>query len=400
MTDSKTDGTHNLAGITELEAALVTVEMKLDAAFATAGHEASSSREGEGLILEQGLDLIYDTFGSVIPYDRIGLAIVEDDGEVLRSRWARSEANSLTMGSGHAAPLDDSEIQNILRGGEPLIVNDLEGYLRTHDSQLTRTLTEEGMRSSLTCPLIAAGKPVGLMVFSSTEVDAYTEEHRKLFGHIASHVTTILERSRLYERLIELNWQLRVARDALEFQATHDGLTRLWNRSAIFDVAAQELDRAQRQGRPITIVMCDIDHFKKVNDEHGHMIGDAVLQTVSDRLAGALRSYETVGRYGGEEFLITLYDCDAEGAPFALERMREAVGGEGIETNAGTIELTISLGAAVGEGDDMDLDELVHAADEALYEAKEAGRNRHVVRVVGSKAPTLSAPDATGSTTS
>jgi len=107
-----------------------------------------------------------------------------------------------------------------------------------------------------------------------------------------------------------------------------------------------------------------------------------------------------VGRYGGEEFLITLYVCDAEGAPFVLERMREAVGGEGIETNAGTIELTISLGAAVGEGDDIDLDELVRTADEALYEAKEAGRNRHVVRVVGSEAPTVSATDATRSTAS
>ncbi len=399
MTDSKTDGIHTLAGVTELEAALVTVEMTLDTTFAAAGHEASTSQEGAGLILEQVLDLIYDTFGSVIPYDRIGLSIVEDDGEVMRSRWARSEAGSLTMGSGHSAPLDDAEIQNVLRGGEPMIVNDLEGYLQDHaQSQPARILTEEGMRSSLTCPLMAAGKPVGLMVFSSTETNAYTEEHRKLFAHIAAHVTTILERSRLYERLIELNWQLRVARDALEYQATHDGLTRLWNRSAIFDVAAQELDRAQRQGRPITIVMCDIDHFKEVNDAHGHMIGDAVLQAVSDRLAAALRSYETVGRYGGEEFLITLYDCDAEGAPFALERMREAVGGEGIKTDAGTIELTISLGAAVGEGDDIDLDELVRTADEALYEAKEAGRNRHVVRVVGSKAPAMSAPDATRST--
>ena len=101
MTTSVPDDIHNLAGIAELEAALVTVEMKLDATFATAGHEASTSKEGAGLILEQVLDLIYDTFGSVIPYDRIGLAIVEDDGEVLRSRWARSEANSLTMGSGH-----------------------------------------------------------------------------------------------------------------------------------------------------------------------------------------------------------------------------------------------------------------------------------------------------------
>lgn len=387
MTDSKSDDIHNLAGTTELEAALVTVEMKLDATFEAAEHGAGTSEEGAGLILEQVLDLIYDTFDPVIPYDRIGLAIVEDDGEVMRSRWARSEADSLTMGSGHVAPLDDSVVQDILHGGEAMIVNDLEDYLKEHaHSEPTRILTEEGMRSSLTCPLMAAGKPVGLMVFSSTEVNKYTGEHRKLFGHIAAHVTAILERSRLYERLIELNWQLRVARDALEHQATHDGLTRLLNRGAILKVAEQELDRARRQSRPITIVMSDIDHFKEVNDAHGHMIGDAVLQTVADRLAAALRSYETVGRYGGEEFLIALYDCGADEAPFALERMREAVGDKSIETDAGTIELTMSLGAAVGEGKDTDLDELIRAADAALYEAKEAGRNRHVVRVVENKA--------------
>lgn len=387
MTESKPDDIHSPTGVSELEAALVTVELKLDATFEAAEHEAGTREEGAGLILERVLDLIYDTFSPVIPYDRIGLAIVEDDGEVMRSRWARSEADSLTIGSGHVAPLDDSVVQDILRGGEAMIVNDLEDYLQEHaHSEPTRVLTEQGMRSSLTCPLMTAGKPVGLMVFSSTEIDAYTEEHRTLFEHIASHVAAILERSRLYERLVELNWQLRVARDALEHQATHDGLTRLLNRGAIFEVAEQELDRARRQGRPITIVMSDIDHFKQINDTHGHMVGDAVLQTVADRLAAALRSYETVGRYGGEEFLITLYDCGADDAPFALERMREAVGGKSIETDAGPIELTISLGAAVGIGEDVNLDELIRAADEALYEAKEAGRNRHVVRVVENKA--------------
>jgi len=383
MSDPKSDDVHDLTGATALEKALVTVELKLDETFEAAERETTTSDEGAGLILEQVLDLIYDTFGSVIPYDRVGLAIVEEDGAVMRSRWARSEADSLTMGSGYAAPLEDTVVQDILSAGEPVIVNDLESYLQEHaESEPTRLMVDEGMRSSLTCPLSAAGKPIGMMVFSSTQADAYTDEHKTIFGHLAAHVAAILERSRLYERLIELNWQLRVARDALEYQATHDGLTRLWNRRAILDAAEQEMDRARRQERPITIVMCDIDHFKQVNDTHGHLTGDAVLQVVADRLAASLRSYESVGRYGGEEFLITLYDCGAENAPSAMERLRKAVGDEPIETDKGPIDISISLGGAVGDGADAKLDEFIRLADKAMYEAKEAGRDRYAVRVV------------------
>ena len=131
--------------------------------------------------------------------------------------------------------------------------------------------------------------------------------------------------------------------------------------------------------------MSDIDRFKRVNDTYGHLAGDAVLQAVANRLAATLRSYETVGRYGGEEFLITLYDCGPDDAPFAMERLRQAVGSEGIETDEGTIEVSISLGGAVGNGDAAKLDEFIRVADEAMYEAKEAGGNGYAVRVLESK---------------
>jgi diguanylate cyclase (GGDEF)-like protein len=372
-------------GAGDLEEALATIEAELDDVFEAA--ERPGGDDGAGLILEKLLDLIYENFSEQIPYDRIGLAIVEDDGGVVRSRWARSEAETLTLGSGRVAPLDDAVVREILSLGEPLIVNDLQAYLEEHDSEPARFIVEEGMRSSLACPLAAGDKPIGLMVFSSAQANAYDEEHKRSFGEVAAQVAAILERSRLYERLGELNWQLRVARDALAYQSAHDGLTRLLNRAAILDVAAQEMDRARRQDKPITIVMCDIDHFKRVNDEHGHLVGDAVLQEVANRLATALRSYETVGRYGGEEFLITLYDCGPDGAQHALERLRTAVGNEGIDTEAGVVQVSISLGAAVGSGDDTDVDAFVRIADEALYDAKEAGRDRHSVRLVETPEP-------------
>jgi len=290
MSDTNSSGTHEVAGTTELENALITVERKLDETFEAAERQALADEEaGAGLVLEQVLDLIYDTFGSVIPYDRIGVATVEDDGKIVRSRWARSEADSLTMGTGYAAPLEDEAVQTILGSGEPLMVNDLEAYLEEHPgSQATRDIIEDGMRSSLTCPLASGGKPTGMMVFSSAERNVYTDKHRGIFKHIAAHIAAILERSRMFEKLIELNWQLRVASDALKYQASHDGLTKLWNRTAILEIIDREMARAHRQKKPMTIVMCDIDNFKGINDTHGHAIGDVVLQAVAGRLAETL----------------------------------------------------------------------------------------------------------------
>ncbi len=356
MSDTNSDEMQEIEAATELENALTTVERKLDETFEAAERQALTDDEADaGLVLKQVLDLIYDTFGGVIPYDRIGVTIVEED----------------------------EAVQTILGSGEPLIVSDLEAYLEEHpESQPTRDMIEEGMRSSLTCPLVSGSKPTGTMVFSSKEPDAYTDRHRDIFTHIAGHVAAILERSRMYEKLSDLNWQLRVASDALEYQATHDSLTRLWNRTAVLEIIDREMGRARRQKKAITIVMCDIDNFKSINDTHGHATGDVVLQAVASRLSEALRAYETVGRYGGEEFLITLSDCDADGASHAMERLRTAVDGEKVETGKGTIPVTISLGGAVSPAGDADPGELVRVADEALYAAKGAGSNGHELRVV------------------
>ena len=129
MSDPQPNEIPDVKDSTELEKALITLELKLDETFEAAEHRANTDDEGSGLIIEQVLDLIYDTFSSVIPYDRVGMAIVENDGELMHSRWARSEADSLTMGSGHAAPLSDTTVRTILDAGEPLIINDLKAYL-------------------------------------------------------------------------------------------------------------------------------------------------------------------------------------------------------------------------------------------------------------------------------
>ena len=196
----------------------------------------------------------------------------------------------------------------------------------------------------------------------------------------------ILEKSRLYQQVIELNQQLLDVQGALEHQATHDVLTEVWNRRAILKVLEKELARSQREQRPLSVVMTDIDHFKALNDTHGHQVGDAVLHEVANRLSSALRSAESVGRYGGEEFLIVLYPCGESSAWKLMERLREHVGAKAILVEGEEIKTTISLGAAVGfDTVKIEAGSLVRVADKALYRAKNNGRNRSEISFLPAK---------------
>jgi len=163
--------------------------------------------------------------------------------------------------------------------------------------------------------------------------------------------------------------------EALRFQATHDALTGVWNRAAIFDILKRELSRAEADGTLVGLLMADLDHFKSINDNHGHPAGDAVLQAAAQRLGQSVREYDSVGRYGGEEFIVALVGCDAAATLKQAERIRARICAEPVKASAVTVEVTISLGGA-SSSDFKSLEALVHAADAALYRAKRNGRNR------------------------
>ena len=183
----------------------------------------------------------------------------------------------------------------------------------------------------------------------------------------------------------ELRVRIRAGRrildlqDALRQQATHDGLTGLLNRNSILGKLAEEVSRCQRQCEPVAVLMADLDRFKSVNDTYGHLAGDAVLREAARRLKAASRSYDAVGRYGGEEFLIVLPGCDASDARRHSERLREAIAGAPFPIEGGMLSVTCSFGLA-GTGSSP-ASRLVRSADEALYQAKSEGRNRIVVHV-------------------
>jgi len=184
-------------------------------------------------------------------------------------------------------------------------------------------------------------------------------------------------RLRAGRRIIELQSELIEAREVLREQATHDPLTGLWNHTEILRILRRQLSRAEREGGDVSVIMADLDHFKKVNDNHGHMAGDTVLRLVSRRMLSQVRDYDYIGRYGGEEFLLVLPGCDRESAAELGERIRLSICGECMDIPDGMVPVTISLGVATHRcGKKCDVDALVRAADEALYRAKKNGRNR------------------------
>jgi two-component system cell cycle response regulator len=192
-------------------------------------------------------------------------------------------------------------------------------------------------------------------------------------------VDELRARVRAGKRILDLQAALIHAKDELQFAAAHDPLTGLWNRGAILDLLRREVSRRQRSADALGVIMADIDYFKKVNDTHGHLVGDAVLEEVTRRLTVGVRPYDAVGRYGGEEFLIVFPGCSAANLIVSAERLRHCVGDQPIETSAGLLPVTLSLGLSSveqGEKETTDCETFLHHADEALYAAKERGRNR------------------------
>jgi len=185
--------------------------------------------------------------------------------------------------------------------------------------------------------------------------------------------------SRTLERSLRYALKLGDTLEALRKLATHDQLTSLLNRREFDRILAEERERSRRFGHPFGLVLLDIDHFKSVNDTHGHPIGDVVLQEVASRLVHSLRDVDRAARFGGEEFALIIMQADRKIAREAAERACELVRRTPFVLDSGLeLRITISAGVASMPADALSRDELVAAADKALYAAKAQGRNRVV----------------------
>jgi len=177
-------------------------------------------------------------------------------------------------------------------------------------------------------------------------------------------------------RILQLEDRLVEAREDMRFKATHDPLTGLFNRGIIMDLLSRELSRTHRENGCTTILLGDVDHFKDVNDTIGHIAGDEVLREVARRMVASVRSYDYVGRYGGEEFLVVLNNCDASASLLRAEQIRRAIASVPVQTIRGPNSVTMSLGVLSSRDWGLrPVEELLQEVDVALYKAKAAGRN-------------------------
>ncbi len=171
------------------------------------------------------------------------------------------------------------------------------------------------------------------------------------------------------KRILELQ-------ESLRFAATHDFLTGILNRAEILAGLKRELARSERTDQSVAIILADIDHFKEINDSLGHAAGDEALKEMARRLTSALRPYDLAGRYGGEEFLLILPTCPLTAATHRAEQLRILASKEPVPTPLGSIPITLSLGVTISNSDPSpSLEELLRQADQALYRAKQMGRN-------------------------
>ena len=220
------------------------------------------------------------------------------------------------------------------------------------------------LESLLVLPLLIKDQVIGTFTVGARRSGAFPSDRREMLGVIANQVAISLQNAHMYQ--------------ALEEQATTDGLTGLVNHRTFQERFAAMLGRADRHRFPVSLILTDIDHFKKVNDSYGHPTGDEVLRRVAAILSGRARKIDIVARYGGEEFAIVLEGTDKDGARQLAERIRAEVGQQAFQSSKGTFKATLSLGVASYPADARAKADIIARADQSLYAAKHGGRNRTV----------------------
>jgi diguanylate cyclase (GGDEF)-like protein len=241
----------------------------------------------------------------------------------------------------------------------------VRGDHRSHQVVFTKKCPLRDMRSVLVMPLIGGDQVVGTFVLASTASGLFTQKRREMLRVISNQVAVSVQNASMVNKLEEM--------------ATTDGLTGLLNHRTFQVKLSEMIARAERSGRNLTMVLCDIDHFKSVNDTYGHPVGDVVLKRVAKVLASSVRAVDMVARYGGEEFAVVLEETTTDGALLLAERIRSEVESLEFQSEQGAFQCTLSLGLAVYPQHGAHKQLLVEHADQALYAAKEGGRNRAIL---------------------
>jgi diguanylate cyclase (GGDEF)-like protein len=222
------------------------------------------------------------------------------------------------------------------------------------------------VRSILAVPMRLRGKVTGMLSAQSYQPHQYSRSDRETLEMLASYAAIALDNDKLFNHIQHL--------------AITDDVTRLYNRRYLFEMGQREFHRARRFDRPLSVIMLDIDHFKRVNDNYGHAVGDQALQQIAKVMTEHLRQVDILGRYGGEEFTIVLPETGRAQAHILAERLRRDISENFKNNSNGLNSLTVSLGVSELTEDLTSFNSLVQRADAALYDAKHAGRDTVMLR--------------------
>lgn len=225
-----------------------------------------------------------------------------------------------------------------------------------------------------------------LQAFDIGAVDYITKPFNR--PELLARVNTHLQLKHTTDRLRQTTQELREALASVERLARVDALTNVLNRRSLLEVIHQELNRSRRYVLPFSLLMLDLDRFKQVNDTYGHAAGDRALCATVERIQQIIRTVDSIGRYGGEEFVVVLPQTPLKKAVDAAERIRFAIAKKPICTDTGSFSLTASLGITTYSPQDKEVDELLKRADKALYQAKTNGRNTCCVVMASLQQPT------------
>ncbi|MFQ5615004.1 MAG: GAF domain-containing protein [Anaerolineales bacterium] len=305
----------------------------------------------------EAIERILKQLELVVPHDSASVQLLSGDFlEIVGGRgWPNPDK---VVGLRFPIPGDNPNTL-VIQGGEPVILNNSP----TKTYSIFRKKTHRHILSWLGVPLIVHDEIIGMLALDSTQPGYFTPDRARLASAFANQVAVAIDNARLFENV--------------QYLATIDELTGIYNRRHFFELGEVEFERARRYQHPLSAIMLDIDHFKKINDTYRHASGDQVLRSLARICLESIRKVDILGRYGGEEFTILLPETPLPKACEVAERLRKIVGETSILINGGELSITVSLGVATTTKENIpDLASLLDLADTALYRAKNLGRNR------------------------
>ncbi|NMB55010.1 MAG: diguanylate cyclase [Leptolinea sp.] len=310
------------------------------------------------LNFDEVLDRILINVGLVVPNEAANVMMIWSGvAYIVRSIGYAERGLEESMMSLQIPISQESHFLSMYSTGMPLAVADTQEY-----AALARPSEINWARSLASAPLRSKGQVFGFLNLESSQPGFYQQKHADRLQAFADQAAVAIENARLYAEVQQY--------------AITDELTDIYNRRGLFELGKREVERARRYGRSLSVVMIDTDGFKTINDTYSHAVGDHVLRAMADRWKKSVREVDILGRYGGDEFVVLLPETDLDSAIQVADRLRLAIGSKPIETPAGEIPLTVSLGVAEINDAVTTFDALIETADHAMFEAKTSGKNQ------------------------